>query len=223
MPKQTFLNLPEERQKTFIDTALREFTVNNYDDASISSVLKELGMAKGSFYQYFENKRDLFDYLMKISFETKTKYVLSVKRENYDNFWDYTIAMYEHGLGFDRNHPRMSNFAYCLTENLNSPTVRELFISWQHQGMEIIKSIVKAEMDSGHFRDDIPLNAAAMFFMNLGKQLLERIRMENYEDFNQRISDGRPLLADGNEPLLFAILDENILLMRAALDKKAKK
>ena len=223
MPKQTFLNLPEERQKAFIDAALREFTIHNYDDASISSVLKELGMAKGSFYQYFENKRDLFDHLMMLSFETKKSYVLSVKRDNYPDFWEYTIAMYQHGLEFDRNHPRMSNFAYCLTENLYSPTVRELFIMWQKQGMETIKSIVKAEMDAGNFRDDIPLEAAAMFFMNLGKQLLERIRMENYEEFNQRISDGRPLLADGNEALLFSILDENILLMRAALDKKQKK
>lgn len=220
MAKQTFLNLPEDRQKLFLDRAYREFTLKSYDDASISTILKDLGMAKGSFYQYFENKRALFDHLTKLVYATKVQYIMSVKRENYTNFWEYSRAMYEHGLGFDRDHPLKSNFGYRLNENMDSPSVRDTFVRWQKEGLETIKTMVKAEMDAGLFRDDIPVESVALFYMNMGRQLVDQLRMTNLEDFNQRIEEGRPLLADGNEEILFNLLDQNFKLLSAALDKK---
>ena len=203
-----------------MDRALREFTLHSYDDASITSILKDLGMAKGSFYQYFDNKRALFDYLTKQVFDTKYQYVNEVKRENYDSFWEYSRAMYEYGLGFDRDHPLKSNFAYCIAENMDSPTVRETYVNWQKQGLETIKGLVKKEIDAGNFRDDIPLDSAALFFMNMGKQILDQLRMTNLKDFQERIKAGRPLLVDGNEDLLFNLIDQNFKLLSAALDKK---
>lgn len=220
MAKQTFLNLSNERQQQFLNRAFREFTLNSFDEASISRILKDLGLAKGSFYQYFENKRALFDYLTQQVFATKYTYIMSVKREEYADFWKYSRAMYEHGLNFDRDHPLMSNFGYCLNENMNSPTVRETFIQWQKQGLETIKGIVKVEIDAGNFRDDIPLESAAMFYMSIGQQLLDQLRMTNHADFQERIQAGRPLLADGNEELLFHLIDQNFKLLSAALDKK---
>ncbi len=220
MAKQTFLNLPADRQKSFLDRAFREFSLHSYDDASISSILKDLGMAKGSFYQYFENKRDLFEYLTQQVYATKYQYIMSVKREDYASFWDYSRAMYKHGLDFDRDHPLMSNFSYCLNENMDSPTVREAYIQLQKNGFETIKTMVKAEMDAGNFRDDIPLESAAMFYMSMGKQLIDQLRMTNLEDFRERIEAGRPLIVGGNEDLLFNLIDQNYKLLSAALDKK---
>ena len=67
MPKQTFLNLPEEKRKAFIETALDEFANNDYNTASVSKIVEKAGIAKGSVYQYFEDKQDLFMYLLDVS------------------------------------------------------------------------------------------------------------------------------------------------------------
>ena len=64
MPKQTFLNLPDEKRKAFLETALDEFANNDYNTASISKIVEKAGIAKGSVYQYFEDKQDLFMYLL---------------------------------------------------------------------------------------------------------------------------------------------------------------
>jgi AcrR family transcriptional regulator len=64
MPKQTFLNLPEEKRKAFIGIALDEFANNDYHTASVSKIVAKAGIAKGSVYQYFEDKQDLFMYLL---------------------------------------------------------------------------------------------------------------------------------------------------------------
>ena len=59
MPKETFLNLPEEKRNRILDAAIQEFAANPYDVASISNIVRKVGIAKGSFYQYFEDKKDL--------------------------------------------------------------------------------------------------------------------------------------------------------------------
>lgn len=67
MPKQTFLNLPEEKRRAFIKIALEEFANNDYNSASVSKIVEKAGIAKGSVYQYFEDKQDLFLYLLDVA------------------------------------------------------------------------------------------------------------------------------------------------------------
>jgi len=67
MPKPTFLNLPEEKRQAFLKIALAEFADNDYNSASISKIVEKAGIAKGSLYQYFEDKQDLFLYLTDVS------------------------------------------------------------------------------------------------------------------------------------------------------------
>jgi AcrR family transcriptional regulator len=64
MPKQTFLNLSEAKRRAFLEIALDEFANNDYNTASISKIVEKAGIAKGSVYQYFEDKQDLFLYLL---------------------------------------------------------------------------------------------------------------------------------------------------------------
>jgi AcrR family transcriptional regulator len=64
MPKETFFNLPEQKRQRLVDLAIAEFAAHDYRLASISRIVARAGIAKGSFYQYFEDKRDLFLYLL---------------------------------------------------------------------------------------------------------------------------------------------------------------
>lgn len=75
MAKQTFLNLPEEKRQAFLEIALDEFANNDYNSASISKIVEKAGIAKGSVYQYFEDKQDLFLYLLEISNQTMMGYI----------------------------------------------------------------------------------------------------------------------------------------------------
>ncbi len=64
MPKATFDNLPAEKRQRLIDIAIDEFAEHPYAAASVTRIVKKAGIAKGSLYQYFENKQDLFLYLL---------------------------------------------------------------------------------------------------------------------------------------------------------------
>lgn len=64
MPSSTFLNLPEDKQNRLMDAASREFSARPYNEASINKIIQDAGIPRGSFYMYFQDKEELFRYLV---------------------------------------------------------------------------------------------------------------------------------------------------------------
>lgn len=62
MPTETFFNLPKEKQQRIVDAAKKEFSRVSLKEASIANIIKDAEIPRGSFYQYFENKEDLYYY-----------------------------------------------------------------------------------------------------------------------------------------------------------------
>lgn len=64
MPKPTFTNLQPAKRQTIIDLAVAEFAERPYPAASLSRIVERAGIAKGSIYQYFEHKQDLYLFIL---------------------------------------------------------------------------------------------------------------------------------------------------------------
>ena len=65
MPTDTFFRLPEEKRQRLMDAAWEEFTSVRFSDASINKIIRTANIPRGSFYQYFSDKDDLFAYLVR--------------------------------------------------------------------------------------------------------------------------------------------------------------
>lgn len=63
MPTERFYNLPAEKKKTICNAAIEEFIRVPFDKASINKIIKTAGISRGSFYTYFEDKRDVLGYI----------------------------------------------------------------------------------------------------------------------------------------------------------------
>ncbi len=63
MPLATFYNLADAKRKQFLKAAYQEFALNSFAAASVTNLVKTLGIAKGSVYQYFTDKEDLHRFL----------------------------------------------------------------------------------------------------------------------------------------------------------------
>ena len=75
MPKETFFNLPEEKRQNIYNIAIDEFSNKPYEKVSISQIVSRAKIAKGSFYQYFEDKEDLYTYLIDMIGKEKIKFM----------------------------------------------------------------------------------------------------------------------------------------------------
>lgn len=63
MPSDTFLNLPEEKRERILRAAIKEFGMRNVQEGNLSNIVKDAGIARGSIYQYFTTKEELYIYI----------------------------------------------------------------------------------------------------------------------------------------------------------------
>lgn len=218
MPKPTFEKLPKEKREAFIKAFLEEFATNNYDKASISVVVKKLNIAKGSVYQYFENKLDLYLYLKTLSEMAKMNYVLELKRANYATFWDYYRAQYEAGIQFDLECPLESRFLYRIGEKETSEVLEGFMKEWKQQAIQAYIGVIQLEIDQGYFRDDISAEAMTYFLVSVSMGIGDVLRDRYDIDFDENIKNKKPVFALDKDLLMQAV-DEQIALLKAALNK----
>ena len=69
MPTSTFFNLRPEKQERLLTAAAQEFAAQPFHEASINSMIRAAGIPRGSFYMYFRDKEELFQYLVRESTE----------------------------------------------------------------------------------------------------------------------------------------------------------
>ncbi len=56
--------MSDEKRCRIVDAALQEFAAHSFNEASINRIIKNAEIPKGSFYQYFKNKEDLYLYFL---------------------------------------------------------------------------------------------------------------------------------------------------------------
>ena len=108
MPKETFFNLPDDKRSLICDVAVEEFAEYPFDQASVNRIVAKAGIAKGSFYQYFEDKQDLYFYVLQVIAEKKLEYISPVMR-NPDQHDIFTLLreIYLSGIQFAARPSRL--------------------------------------------------------------------------------------------------------------------
>jgi len=96
LPKQTFFNLPNDKKATLIKAARKEFSRVPFYEASVANIVKEADISRGSFYQYFEDKDDLYFYLLeKQGKERWETFIKALKSSNGDLFSALETLLYD--------------------------------------------------------------------------------------------------------------------------------
>ncbi len=108
MPKQTFHNLPEEKRAKIINVAVDEFAQYGLENASTNRIVENSGISKGSFYQYFEDKQDVFTHLLSVLEQEEMEYFQSIHPPgtNLDTF-QYFRWLVKTSMEFSSANPRM--------------------------------------------------------------------------------------------------------------------
>lgn len=96
MPTNTFFNLPAEKKHKILKAANKEFARVPLEQASIKNIVEDAEIARGSFYQYFENKQDLFEYTMTSKTGDMEKNLIEMIEQENGNIINIFINIYDH-------------------------------------------------------------------------------------------------------------------------------
>ncbi|RKD32973.1 TetR/AcrR family transcriptional regulator [Thermohalobacter berrensis] len=174
MPKNTFFNLPEDKREKILDSAIDEFAKYSYHKASINRIVKKSGIAKGSFYQYFEDKKDLYKYIIDISTQKKLKYLTYVMNNlNRLNFFQIVRELYLAGIKFAKDNPKLSEIANNFVRDTDSNLKDEILESGIKKSNNLFKQLLTQGIDNGDIDPNIDIDLVAYVITSLSISISE--------------------------------------------------
>lgn len=95
MISPTFQNLNENKKNRIIDAALVEFSTRPFNEASITNIVKNAEISRGSFYQYFGNKENIYKYLVNFLYTKHRDELVNILIENSGQLYPSLLKFYE--------------------------------------------------------------------------------------------------------------------------------
>ncbi len=123
MPKSTFYNLNEEKREKIEKALKKEFSRNTFEKASISNIIEEANIPRGSFYQYFEDKDDALKYIIGNFLNDEKKQIKKLLIEHDGDIFYTTLDLYSYFIDRSYNETEVKLFQNIINklrnENVN--------------------------------------------------------------------------------------------------------
>jgi AcrR family transcriptional regulator len=159
MPTSTFFGLPAERRDRLVQEAINEFADRTYSEASLSQIAQRARIPKGSFYQYFEDKLDLYRWLLTEETPRRKREFLGAAAADQD-FWRSLETMIERGMAFLVEHPHLARLSAAAADPTAIPEVRGLHRAICEAGLNELRAVLERGKASGVLRPDLDLAVA---------------------------------------------------------------
>lgn len=215
MPKETFFNLPSEKREKITELALDEFALHDYRTASLSRIVEKAGIAKGSMYQYFDDKKELYLYLIKLAAETKFKSIDRQINGSVSNFFERYKMTTFYGARFDFSQPRYANILYHATYEPTDPEVIDISEELKETSFQYIEGIVEEGIRQGQLREDISKDFLVFALYHLTVDLRDYLSKKFNFSFKEAVRKGMGTPVTDEE--LMAVLDEFIVIFREGI------
>ncbi len=216
MPTETFFNLPEEKRLRLLDVLLDEFSQNDYDNVSVGRIAERAGIAKGSFYQYFADKKDCYLYLIQLAIEEKTAFMRHSPPEPSADLFAHLRWLIDAGMQFQFSNPRLAHIAYKALFD-DAPLPEETLNVIRHGGYAYFRDLVQSGVANGSLDPGIDLDIAAFVlnavFTQLGPHLMRRFGVSP----EQALADGADAFDQGE---IRQAIHQVITLLETGLRKK---
>ena len=201
MAKDTFLNLEKTKKQHIIEAAILEFSRTIPDHINIQNIIKDAQIPRGSFYQYFENKEDLYVFILLYIGEQKQNFFLNHTLNTDQPFLSYLKDLYVLSYQFMIENP----IYYKAGKNMMSFKYFEQFEMLKNskeQANKYYESLIKRDQDNGLIDSSIDaklLSSITVDFMDMNKLDTYYEEGMSINDFKIRIDKIMTILKKGIE------------------------
>lgn len=162
MPKDTFFNLPEEKRQKIIHAAIDQFTGRHYSKVTINGIVHAAGIPKGSFYQYFENKDDLYVYLFTEISDTKLDMFEGLREQIPAlSFREYMLAYIRDLKKLESSNRQMALLKQEFLNQCPQHIKKQILRSEMPKSLQRFQRIIESYIEKGEFRQDLDSRVAA--------------------------------------------------------------
>ncbi len=179
---RAFETLSAEKQECIYSAAVDEFATHGYSSASMNSLVRKAGISKGSLFQYFRSKPELFDGIVRVAFNRVKSTLRNVRAESEGRDLPERLEMLlRSGFRFIREHPRLARIYFHLLHSGDAPFGTERLRYLSRRSQEFLVEMLAEARDSGELAENLDLERSAFLLNTMFEGLLRAFYLEHLD------------------------------------------
>ena len=106
-----FYSLPEEKKQAIINAGYRVFSQNSYKKSPMSNIAAEAGISKSLLFHYFQNKKELYLFLLQNAADTTLQYLEEYHCYEQADFFETLTRGIKAKIHIMKKYPELTAFA----------------------------------------------------------------------------------------------------------------
>lgn len=204
----------EEKQNRIIESAILEFSDKGFENANTNRIAREANISVGSLFKYFENKTDLFLYIVNLAaaeLESQINKVLSMEKGFFDTVEVILSLIHE----YSKTDKALVRLYHEMTSIGQSSLIETVVSTLEKLAGSEYKEIIRKAQKRGEIRADVDPAIVAFTLDNIFMSLQFSYAMPYYQ-LRKRIFLGENI--DDSE-----IIQETMSILRKALSSEGGK
>lgn len=198
MPKRTFNRLDDDKKERVMRAAIEEFQVHGFEKAKIEVIAQNAGVAKGSIYQYFDDKKELFLYSVTWALEYFMKVIDRQTPLKDMDVYDYFLFGSRERFELLKREPLLVAFSMDVTSGKYGSLAKEANSELNRIGEEYELKLIANGKKRGTIRDDLNDKILLLFFQGVTEKFTEEILAKakgfNYGPTEEEFSEMESLM-----------------------------
>jgi len=158
MPTDTWWNLPADKRARVTKAAKVEFSKHGFSAGSLNVIARDAGVAKGSLFQYFEDKLDLFSTICGAASDEIADATLAGVDVEQDAYFDALHRIVSNWIRYFRKHPIERAIAFASASEIDADARAAVRSVTNAHYVAVFAPLAKRSADRGELRDGVDLD-----------------------------------------------------------------
>lgn len=173
MPTERFYNLSQQKREKIKNAIIQELIRVPYESMSINRIIRSASISRGSFYTYFQDKRDSFTYVLYGIREDMWNICRDSLKRSEGNFWMMMRDLLTGSIEYCERY----GYSTLLESTFSNPALIRICHESLQPSVEIWNDIYN-RINKGQFRQES--KEELLVLTRIGLELLIMIQHEYY-------------------------------------------
>jgi TetR/AcrR family transcriptional regulator, repressor for uid operon len=184
-PKVTSQHKQEVRDR-IIQSAIECFSKNGFDRTRMDAISLMADLSKGTLYNYFENKEDLFNAICEDGLDLLKIQLDQLFTKNKNDLISNAELFYENFQKIQKEG-RAKVFFEALSESTRNSKLQKILFNHRLKIYKVVENYLEIQSDKGFIKNDMDLTYIASGMVSLFDGITAGSLLGIPEDYNKKI------------------------------------
>ncbi|OAN27451.1 TetR/AcrR family transcriptional regulator [Mycolicibacterium iranicum] len=169
MPTVTWSRLGADRRAAVVSAAEAEFAAHGFSAGSLNVIARRAGVAKGSLFQYFADKRDLYAFITDVGSQRVRAYMEEQinRLDPTRPFFEFLTDLFDVWVAYFAEHPRDRALHAAASFEVDTDARVSVRAVVHRHYLEVLRPLVRDAQNRGDLSADADIDALLSLLLML--------------------------------------------------------